>query len=52
MDFLNAQGEYRVVQLAYLQLVGVYMTAVGQMNPWLQHDVAQEAEAENRATKP
>jgi cobalt-zinc-cadmium efflux system outer membrane protein len=32
MDFLNAQSDYRVVQLAYLQLVGAYMTAAGQMN--------------------
>jgi hypothetical protein len=27
MDFLNAQSDYRVVQLAYLQLVGAYLTA-------------------------
>jgi cobalt-zinc-cadmium efflux system outer membrane protein len=32
MDFLNAQGDYRVVQLAYLQLVGSYLTSAGQMN--------------------
>jgi cobalt-zinc-cadmium efflux system outer membrane protein len=32
MDFLNAQSDYRVVQLAYLQLVGAYMTASGQLN--------------------
>ena len=32
MDFLNAQSDYRVVQLAYLQLVGSYMTAAGQLN--------------------
>jgi len=32
MDFLNAQADYRVVQLAYLQLIGAYMTATGQMN--------------------
>ncbi len=32
MDFLNAQSDYRVVQLAYLQLVGAYLTAAGQMN--------------------
>jgi len=32
MDFLNAQSDYRVVQLAYLQLVGAYMTAASQMN--------------------
>jgi len=32
MDFLNAQSDYRVVQLAYLQLVGAYMTTVSQLN--------------------
>jgi cobalt-zinc-cadmium efflux system outer membrane protein len=32
MDFLNAQSDYRVVQLAYLQLVGSYLTAVSQLN--------------------
>jgi outer membrane protein, heavy metal efflux system len=32
MDFLNAQSDYRLVQLAYLQLIGAYMTAAGQMN--------------------
>ena len=32
MDFLNAQSDYRQVQLAYLQLVGSYLTASGQLN--------------------
>jgi cobalt-zinc-cadmium efflux system outer membrane protein len=32
MDFLNAQSDYRVVQLAYLQLIGAYLTAASQMN--------------------
>ena len=32
MDFLNAQSDYRVVQLAYLELVGAYLTAAGQLN--------------------
>jgi cobalt-zinc-cadmium efflux system outer membrane protein len=32
MDFLNAQSDYRTVQLAYLQLVGTYMTATAQLN--------------------
>jgi cobalt-zinc-cadmium efflux system outer membrane protein len=31
MDFLNAQSEYRQVQLAYAQLLGSYQTAVGQL---------------------
>jgi cobalt-zinc-cadmium efflux system outer membrane protein len=32
IDFLNAQSDYRVVQLAYLQLVGAYMETVSQLN--------------------
>jgi cobalt-zinc-cadmium efflux system outer membrane protein len=32
MDFLNAQSDYRVVQLAYLQLIGAYLTTAGQLN--------------------
>jgi cobalt-zinc-cadmium efflux system outer membrane protein len=32
MDFLNAQSDYRVVQLAYLQLVGAYMISASQLN--------------------
>lgn len=32
MDFLNAQSDYRQVQLAYAQLVGAYLTAAGQLN--------------------
>jgi cobalt-zinc-cadmium efflux system outer membrane protein len=41
MDFLNAQSDYRVVQLAYLQLIGAYMTAAGQMNLAVGHEVLQ-----------
>jgi cobalt-zinc-cadmium efflux system outer membrane protein len=32
MDFLNAQSDYRVVQLTYLQLVGTYLTSASQLN--------------------
>jgi len=32
MDFLNAQSDYRQVQLAYTQLIGDYLTAAGQLN--------------------
>ena len=32
MDFLNAQSDYRVVQLSYLQLVGAYLTSASQLN--------------------
>jgi len=41
MDFLNAQSDYRVVQLAYLQLVGAYLTAAGQMNLAVGREVIQ-----------
>jgi cobalt-zinc-cadmium efflux system outer membrane protein len=39
MDFLNAQSDYRVVQLAYLQLIGAYLTSAGQMNLAVGHEV-------------
>ncbi|MGA9668552.1 MAG: TolC family protein [Terracidiphilus sp.] len=32
MDFLNAQSDYRQVQLSYAQLLGAYLTAAGQLN--------------------
>ena len=32
MDFLNAQSDYRQVQLAYAQLLGAYLTAAAQLN--------------------
>ena len=32
MDFLNAQSDYRQVQLAYAQFLGSYLTAVAQLN--------------------
>ena len=37
MDFLDAQSDYRhvqlsYVQLSYVQLVGSYLTAAGQLN--------------------
>jgi len=41
MDFLNAQSDYRVVQLAYLQLVGAYLTSASQMNLAVGHEVIQ-----------
>ena len=41
MDFLNAQSDYRVVQLAYLQLIGAYMTAAGQVNLAVGKDAIQ-----------
>jgi cobalt-zinc-cadmium efflux system outer membrane protein len=32
LDFLNAQSEYRTVQLNYVNLVGSYLTAAAQLN--------------------
>jgi cobalt-zinc-cadmium efflux system outer membrane protein len=41
MDFLNAQSDYRVVQLAYLQLVGAYLTSASQLNLAVGREVIQ-----------
>jgi outer membrane protein, heavy metal efflux system len=41
LDFLNAQSEYRTVQLAYLQLIGSYLTAAGQLNLAVGREVIQ-----------
>jgi cobalt-zinc-cadmium efflux system outer membrane protein len=32
LDLLNAQSDYRQVQLAYTQLIGAYLTAAAQLN--------------------
>ena len=32
IDMLSAQSDYRLVQLSYLQLVGAYLNAAGQLN--------------------
>jgi cobalt-zinc-cadmium efflux system outer membrane protein len=41
MDFLNAQSDYRIVQLAYAQLIGSYLTAAGQLNLAVGREVIQ-----------
>jgi len=41
MDFLNAQSDYRVVQLAYVQLIGSYLTAASQLNLAVGREVVQ-----------
>jgi outer membrane protein, heavy metal efflux system len=41
MDFINAQNDYRTVQLAYVQLVGAYLTATGQLNLAVGQEVIQ-----------
>jgi cobalt-zinc-cadmium efflux system outer membrane protein len=41
MDFLNAQSDYRNVKIAYLQLIGAYLTAAGQLNLAAGREVIQ-----------
>jgi cobalt-zinc-cadmium efflux system outer membrane protein len=41
MDFLNAQSDYRVVQQAYLQLIGSTLNAAGQLNLAVGREVLQ-----------
>jgi outer membrane protein, heavy metal efflux system len=41
MDFLNAQSDYRNVQMGYLQLVGAYLTAASQLNMAVGREVMQ-----------
>ena len=41
LEFLSAQSEYRTVQLAYLQLIGAYLTAAGQLNLAVGREVIQ-----------
>jgi cobalt-zinc-cadmium efflux system outer membrane protein len=41
MDFLNAQSDYRNVQMAYLQLIGAYLTAADQLNLAVGREVIQ-----------
>lgn len=39
LDYLNAQSEYRTVQLSYLNLVGSYLTAAAQLNQAVGREV-------------
>jgi outer membrane protein, heavy metal efflux system len=41
LDLLNAQSDYRNVQLAYLQLIGSYLTAASQLNLAVGREVIQ-----------
>jgi cobalt-zinc-cadmium efflux system outer membrane protein len=41
MDFLNAQSDFRAVQLAYVHLIGSYLTAAGQLNLAVGREVIQ-----------
>jgi len=39
LDFLNAQAEYRSVQVAYLNLVGAFLNAANQLNEAVGREV-------------
>jgi len=41
LDFLNAESDYRVVQLNYMNLVGSYLTAAAQLNLAVGREVIQ-----------
>ena len=41
LDFLNAQADYRIMQVNYLNLVGSYMNAVNQLNLAVGREVIQ-----------
>ena len=41
LDFLNAQAEYRSVELNYVNLVGSYLTAAAQLNQAVGREVIQ-----------
>ncbi len=41
LDFLNAESEYRAVQLNYANLVGSYLTAAAQLNMAVGREVIQ-----------
>ena len=41
LDFLNAQSDYRSIQLNYLNLVGSYLTAASQLNLAVGREVIQ-----------
>jgi len=41
IDFLQAQQDYRIIQLTYLNLIGSYLTAVNQLNLAVGREVIQ-----------
>jgi cobalt-zinc-cadmium efflux system outer membrane protein len=41
VDYLDAQRDYRVVQVSYLNLVGSYLAAAGQLNLAVGREVIQ-----------
>jgi cobalt-zinc-cadmium efflux system outer membrane protein len=41
LDFLNAQSDYRAIELNYLNLVGSYLMAASQLNLAVGREVIQ-----------
>lgn len=41
IDFLNAENDYRAVELSYVNLVGAYLTAAAQLNQAVGREVIQ-----------
>jgi cobalt-zinc-cadmium efflux system outer membrane protein len=41
LDFLNAESEYRMVEMSYVNLVGSYLTAAAQLNEAVGREVIQ-----------
>jgi cobalt-zinc-cadmium efflux system outer membrane protein len=41
IDFLNAENDYRAVQLNYVNLIGAYLTAAAQLNQAVGREVIQ-----------
>jgi cobalt-zinc-cadmium efflux system outer membrane protein len=41
LDFMNAESEYRTVELSYVNLVGTYLTSAAQLNEAVGREVIQ-----------
>jgi cobalt-zinc-cadmium efflux system outer membrane protein len=41
LDFLNAESDYRTIELSYVNLVGSYLTAAAQLNQAVGREVVQ-----------
>ncbi len=41
LDFLNAQNDYRAVELSYVNLIGAYLTSAAQLNMAIGREVIQ-----------
>jgi cobalt-zinc-cadmium efflux system outer membrane protein len=41
LDFMNAESEYRTVELSYVNLIGSYLTSAAQLNLAVGQEVVQ-----------